>query len=227
MGFIRRVFDFKGTPILAVGFLLLLVAETKRPLRQRTKPRWPRAFINSVVAIPSFALLRLVFLPFLVKLAQKNQHLKWGLNYQYQAPPLVKGIVVFLLLDYTNYLWHVLNHKVPLLWRFHVVHHSDKDLDLTTAIRFHFGEIIGSIFYRGFFVFVSGATPHGIHHSVVPEETNSNYSVIFSFWDRLHQTLRLSKPQHEVVIGLPEFNQPELLTVARLLKLPFTYHQKR
>ena len=84
--------------------------------------------------------------------------LKWGLNYRYAAHPVLKGLIAFLIMDYTNYLWHVLNHKLPVLWRFHVVHHSDPDLDLTTALRFHFGEIIGSVFYRGAFVFVSGAT---------------------------------------------------------------------
>jgi sterol desaturase/sphingolipid hydroxylase (fatty acid hydroxylase superfamily) len=102
---------------------------------------------------------------------------------------------------------------------------------VTTALRFHFGELVGSVFYRGAFVFLSGASPlnvlfyevafegatqfhhgnwrlplkverglnrvfvtprmHGIHHYVIREETDSNYSVIFSFWDRLHNTMRL------------------------------------
>lgn len=82
-----------------------------------------------MVSLPAFTLLRFLFLPVLVKLAQKNQPLKRGLNYWYVAPPLLKGTAAFLKINYSNYHWHVLNHKWPSLWRFHVVHHSDPDLD--------------------------------------------------------------------------------------------------
>jgi sterol desaturase/sphingolipid hydroxylase (fatty acid hydroxylase superfamily) len=34
------------------------------------------------------------------------------------------------------YVWHRLNHRVPWLWRFHLVHHTDLDLDVSTALRF-------------------------------------------------------------------------------------------
>ena len=63
---------------------------------------------------------------------------------------------------------------------------------------------------------------HGIHHSVVRSETDSNYSVIFSFWDRLHYTIRLNVPQQLIVTGAPAYNNPQELTPAFLWKLPFT-----
>lgn len=63
---------------------------------------------------------------------------------------------------------------------------------------------------------------HGIHHSVIRNETDSNYSVIFSFWDRIHRTIRLNKAQNDINIGVPAYNQPRELTVGYLLKLPFT-----
>src|SRR5438132_10938059 len=47
----------------------------------------------------------------------------------------------FLLMDLAFYYWHLANHRLPILWRFHNVHHSDPDLDVSTAFRFHFGEI--------------------------------------------------------------------------------------
>ena len=56
-------------------------------------------------------------------------------------PPAVRIVLGFLLLDYTLYLWHWLNHRSPALWRFHAVHHVDRDLDTTTGVRFHFGEL--------------------------------------------------------------------------------------
>lgn len=62
---------------------------------------------------------------------------------------------------------------------------------------------------------------HGVHHSVVGPETNSNYSVIFSCWDRLHQSLRLNVPQGEITIGVPGYLLPRDNRLGPLLKFPF------
>jgi sterol desaturase/sphingolipid hydroxylase (fatty acid hydroxylase superfamily) len=61
---------------------------------------------------------------------------------------------------------------------------------------------------------------HGIHHSMVHRETQSNYGVVLTLWDRLHRTLRLNVPQQELTIGVPAFPDPATQTVARLLALP-------
>ena len=262
MDIIKQVFDLKGGIALSVMFVVLFFFQTKWTLRRPTQPIVKRSIINLLVSIPSFTLLRFVFLPLMVAIAMKNEVWQWGLLYQINADQYVKMLIVFLILDYTNYIWHILNHKLPLLWRFHVVHHSDHDLDITTALRFHFGELIGSVFFRGLFVLLSGASPlqvlfyevvfeaatqfhhsnwrlpyrfekilnwvivtprmHGIHHSVIKNETDSNYSVIFSFWDRIHQTIRLNISQDAVVTGVPAYNNPAELTVWYLLKVPFT-----
>ncbi len=57
-----------------------------------------------------------------------------------------------LILDLMIYGWHRLNHKVPFLWRFHEVHHLDEMLDTTTAVRFHFGEVLLSACNRSIFI---------------------------------------------------------------------------
>jgi sterol desaturase/sphingolipid hydroxylase (fatty acid hydroxylase superfamily) len=62
---------------------------------------------------------------------------------------------------------------------------------------------------------------HGIHHSQVREETNSNYGVVFPWWDRLHQTLRLNVPQSEITIGVPAYTDPADNQLIQVLKLPF------
>lgn len=251
---------------MAIAFGVLFVMEGKKQLRKRKQSRLQRAVINSIVSVPAFSLLRFLFLPVMIKLAKKSNQLQTGLNYRYKAHPFIKDVVSFLLLDYSNYLWHILLHKVPLLWRFHLVHHCDPDLDVTTAIRFHFGEIIGSVFYRGAWVFVTGVRPltvllyeivfegatqfhhsnwklpyntekllnkvvvtprmHGIHHSILQQETDSNYSVIFSFWDRLHNTIRLNIRQCDIITGIPAYNDPAELTIGYLLKMPFTKIRK-
>jgi len=216
---------------------------------------------NTLISLPSFSLLRLLLLPMMVRFAKESQQRQFGISYRVAVPRFLKVAAAFLLLDYSNYLWHVLMHRVPLLWRFHLVHHSDLDMDLTTAFRFHFGEMITSVFSRGAAVYLIGPSPllvliyeaffegatqfhhsnwklpfavekalnkiivtprmHGIHHSMVRQETDSNYSVIFSFWDRLHQTIRLNVPQDLVVIGVPSYSNAGELTASYLLKMPF------
>jgi sterol desaturase/sphingolipid hydroxylase (fatty acid hydroxylase superfamily) len=59
-----------------------------------------------------------------------------------------------LLLDLWIYWWHRANHEVPLLWRFHEVHHRDEFLDVTTAVRFHVGEVVLSAFVRAMVIFI-------------------------------------------------------------------------
>ena len=62
---------------------------------------------------------------------------------------------------------------------------------------------------------------HGIHHSIVKDETNSNYSVIFRWWDLIHGTLRLNVRQSDVVIGVPAYLDPKDNKFLNLLILPF------
>jgi len=259
---INSVFDTYGAAILITLFVMLFLLESKFILRKRVQSKWKRIVINFIVSIPSFALLRILFIPLMIWLATQNQHLKFGLGYVLDLPPWLWVTVVFLLLDYSNYIWHILLHKLPFLWRFHLVHHTDLDLDITTAFRFHFGEMIGSVLFRGAAIILLGASPmmvliyeiafeaatqfhhsnmkmpfrlekilnyiivtprmHGIHHSTIKKETDSNYSIIFSFWDRIHHTVRLNIHQNEIVIGVPHYADERELTIGNLLKMPFT-----
>ncbi|HUZ59297.1 MAG TPA: sterol desaturase family protein [Hanamia sp.] len=259
---IRSIYDMHGSIILVIVFIILFILESKFQLRKRVQNRWKRIIINFVVSIPSFALLRFLFIPLMVWLAYKNEQWHFGLNYLYIAPGWLKAVIAFLLLDYTNYLWHIVLHKMPLMWRFHLVHHTDLDLDITTSFRFHFGELIGSVFFRGAAVILIGISPlmvliyeiafeasnqfqhsnmripyrfekilnkilvtprmHGIHHSIKKRETDSNFSIIFSCWDRLHRTLRLNVHQDDIITGVPVYPDEKELTTGKLLKLPFT-----
>jgi sterol desaturase/sphingolipid hydroxylase (fatty acid hydroxylase superfamily) len=67
-----------------------------------------------------------------------------------------------LFLDYTLWWWHWANHVVPFLWRFHLVHHVDRDLDASTALRFHFGELALSVGWRALQITVIGAEPYAV-----------------------------------------------------------------
>ena len=72
-------------------------------------------------------------------------------------PEWAAGLVIdLLLLDFWIYWWHRSNHALPFLWRFHEVHHLDEFLDVTSAVRFHFGEVILSALVRAAVIFALG-----------------------------------------------------------------------
>jgi sterol desaturase/sphingolipid hydroxylase (fatty acid hydroxylase superfamily) len=186
---------------------------------------------------------------------------RWGLLKLFKLPAWAEVALAVVLLDYTLYLWHVLTHRVPFLWRFHVVHHIDLDLDATTALRFHFAELVVSVPWRAAQIIVIGVSPtalsvwqtllmlsilfhhsnvrlpvelerrlnlfvvtprmHGIHHSAVREETDSNWSSGLTVWDRLHGTLRLGVPQDAIDIGVPAYREPREVGLTSMLALPF------
>src|SRR5437762_4673798 len=62
---------------------------------------------------------------------------------------------------------------------------------------------------------------HGIHHSIIERETNSNWGTIFCWWDKLHGTLRRDIPQDEITIGVAAYRDERELTLGQLLALPF------
>ena len=167
----------------------------------------------------------------------------------------------FLLVDFWMYLWHRLNHLIPFLWRFHRVHHSDPRMDVTTANRFHIGEIALSCLLRVPVILLTGArleelgiyevvmfavvqlhhanvnltepldralrllivTPfmHKLHHSNWQPETDSNYSSLFSFWDRIFGSFRLRDNPRTLIFGLSELSSPEHHTLRGLISTPF------
>jgi sterol desaturase/sphingolipid hydroxylase (fatty acid hydroxylase superfamily) len=185
----------------------------------------------------------------------------FGLVHLVTLPAWLEFIVSILLMDLGFYYWHLANHRIPLLWRFHNVHHTDPELDVSTAFRFHFGEIALSSFFNVIQISLIGISPwafvayqllfqsevlfhhsnlrlpiaferflsrmlvtprmHGIHHSQVHRENNSNFGTVFPWWDRFHRTLGLNIPQSAVVIGIPAYSLPGDNTVPGALLMPF------
>lgn len=260
--YVAAVFDRYGGSILTVLAFLLLVAQTRWPLRRPTQDFRARLVTNLVVGLPGLAVLRLLMIPAFVALAMWNaQQWHLGVNALYSFPDWLEGAIAFVLLDGFIYVWHVLAHKVPLLWRFHLVHHTDLDLDLLTAFRFHAGELLLSLLFRGAAVVLTGASPltvlvyevvfeactsfhhsnwrlakgvervlnwvivtppmHGVHHSIVPAERDSNWGTVFSFWDRLFGTFRRQPPQADIIIGEAPYQKLSELTAGHLLAMPF------
>lgn len=241
--------------------LSLFVLERFIPLRRAKRPLSGRLMVNLSFAAVAFVAVSLTVRPAAEAMLGWSGHNGFGLANLAAIPPDVRPLLAFLLMDLTFYWWHRANHHIPLLWRFHNVHHLDPDLDVSTAFRFHFGELAISSAFRvaqigligpslGTYLLYEAAfqagtlfhhsnlrlpirserllvrlmvTPrmHGIHHSQVPEETNSNYATIFSSWDRLHSTLKLNIPQNEINIGIPGYAGSQDNSLGSALLAPF------
>jgi sterol desaturase/sphingolipid hydroxylase (fatty acid hydroxylase superfamily) len=248
--------------VVGGGALLLLAwLERQKPLRRSVEPKLRREARNLTVAGISAIAVVLAERPIVMPLAALVERRNLGLLRLFGFPLWLELAAALVLMDYTFYVWHVLMHRIPLLWRFHLVHHVDLDLDASTALRFHFTEMLASIPWRAGQVALIGLTPlsfsiwqcvfllsilfhhsnmelpiswerrlnklivtprmHGIHHSIVERETNSNWSSGLTVWDWLHGTLRLNVPQTEVTIGVPAFQEPKAVTLPRVLAMPF------
>lgn len=152
---------FSGLVIFGT-FAALTFLEKKRPLREQIEPK----SINFArdMAIASTAALAANFLekPVTDSLTKFVEEKNFGLLKFIKLPKLLETILAVVLLDYTLYLWHVLTHKMPFLWRFHKIHHADLDLTAATAIRFHFGEISISVLFRAGQILLIGVSPKAL-----------------------------------------------------------------
>lgn len=106
-----------------------------------------------------FAVIELLQIPILLPVARRAADGWIGLLGLLGVKGLVRTAAAILLLDYTLWHWHRINHRIPFFWRFHSVHHVDRDLDASTAIRFHFGELGMSVGFRALQILVIGADP--------------------------------------------------------------------
>jgi len=144
--------------ILGVAAALILL-ERRRPLRRAREDPDRRDLRNLAIAAAAGATVRLVEQSIVEPLAALAERRRWGLLNRMRLPRWARLGLGLALMDYTLYAWHVLTHRVPLLWRFHQVHHADLDLSATTALRFHFGELALSVPWRALQVLLIGVTP--------------------------------------------------------------------
>lgn len=79
-----------------------------------------------------------------------------------QTPAWLSIPATVFILDLTAYTWHRANHSLPILWRFHAVHHSDDVFEASTALRFHFGELVASLAVRVLIVGLFGLSILGL-----------------------------------------------------------------
>lgn len=142
-------------PTTLAGFLLFLAWETFRPYLpffQGAPGRRAKHLAGNLgIALMNVLLIALCFLP-LWRMATAQ----FGLLNQFPLPAWLHASLAVLLLDCWTYGWHRANHEFPFLWRFHRMHHSDPWMDVTSARRFHPGEILLSSLLRLPLIFLLG-----------------------------------------------------------------------
>ena len=135
--------------ILTVGtFAALYYFEKRRPLRKQLESKEVQMARDVAIAATAGLAISLFEKPVTGKLTRFVEEKKFGLVKILRLPKFLEIALSVVLLDYTLYIWHVLTHKSPFLWRFHKVHHADLDLTAATALRFHFGEMKISVPFR-------------------------------------------------------------------------------
>jgi sterol desaturase/sphingolipid hydroxylase (fatty acid hydroxylase superfamily) len=140
-------------------FFVMALIEKIAPQRILLKSKFKRWVSNIGMQIIDVVVLRLIFPVFPFGVAVICAQRGWGLlNYCHTIQPLALFIGI-LVLDFVIYLQHRMFHFVPIFWRVHMVHHTDEDIDVTTAVRFHPLEIILSLLIKFAAVAAIGAAP--------------------------------------------------------------------
>ncbi|MEE8624697.1 MAG: sterol desaturase family protein [Acidiferrobacterales bacterium] len=249
------------TAVMLIALVLLYLLEMVFPFYLDRKGKFAHGVRNLGLGLFNAVVIAVLFTSSVFMAERWSFTQQYGILNVVELPLLMKIILMILLFDLWMYVWHVANHKIPLLWRFHRVHHSDDQVDVTSALRFHTGEIVLStvarlgiiailglriwhiILYEIFLlpvimfhhsnvafperwdklyriIFVSPHMHWG-HHSDIPVETDSNYSSIFSWWDRIFATYRLREDPHTIHQGLKQFRDQKWNQFVGMLVTPF------
>jgi sterol desaturase/sphingolipid hydroxylase (fatty acid hydroxylase superfamily) len=160
------MFNITESAIRSVLFLgaivFFLILELIVPYRKSSVSKLSRWANNLSMTIFNSIVLNLIFATAIVGTAVYVQQNQIGVLNYITAPQWVKILLTVIFMDFILYVWHLLNHEVPFLWRFHRVHHSDLNMDVSTATRFHIGELSISALIKISLIYFIGASPTGV-----------------------------------------------------------------
>ncbi len=133
------------------GLMELMMAY--RPATVSKAGRWGT---NIMLAAANNVLLAIIFGALIASALAYTQSSGSGLFHRLGLAPWQHFAFTLLIYDLVLYGWHRLNHTLPFLQRFHQVHHSDLNMDVTTAMRYHAGELAISMVIKLIFIIITG-----------------------------------------------------------------------
>lgn len=145
--------------IFLAVFLLMLGLESIIQRHPTVDSKTRRLKINFALTGIDILVVRIFFGAAAVGAAQFAEEKGWGLFNYLQWWEGLEIVLCVIILDFMIYIQHVVVHMVPFFWRFHIVHHSDLDLDVSSGLRFHPIEIMGSMLFKLGLVFALGPLP--------------------------------------------------------------------
>ncbi len=148
MSFLEQNEGLVRLSVFAGVLLIMICLEFILPRKKRTQPRTHRWLTNAAIVVLDTVALRLVVPVLAVGFAGLATENGWGLFNLVALPGWLEILLAILILDMLIYAQHVATHHIPILWRFHKVHHVDRDIDVMTALRFHPVEILASMAYK-------------------------------------------------------------------------------
>jgi sterol desaturase/sphingolipid hydroxylase (fatty acid hydroxylase superfamily) len=181
--------------IFLSALILFSALEALFPRRLRKLPRQERWLTHLGITIIDSLAIRLLGPLTAIAVAIWASSKGIGIFNVLDLPFWLEIVLAFVLLDFAIYLQHVISHRVPLFWRFHKVHHTDRDLDASSAVRFHPVEILLSMLYKCGLVLLIG--PAAL--AVLIFEIVLNASAIFNHAN-LKLPLGLDKSLRAVIV---------------------------
>ena len=145
------------TIFFVVVFVIMYIVEYFNSNRTWKTARFKRLFFHIIIAVINSIILYIPRLLLLLPILLFTEEKQFGILNAIDQFYFIEALIGFLFFDFAYYWWHRFNHTIPFLWRFHSVHHIDTHLDVTTSLRFHFGELILSLVYDVFLILIIGA----------------------------------------------------------------------
>jgi sterol desaturase/sphingolipid hydroxylase (fatty acid hydroxylase superfamily) len=145
--------------IIIAAFALIAALELISPARAAARSRWP---VNIGLGALNLLLVRLASVAGPFALASFAAQQGFGVLNQFALPPAVATILVIILMDLAIYWQHRASHRFGWFWALHKLHHADADFDITTGLRFHPGEALLSMLYKGAVGALLGAPPEAM-----------------------------------------------------------------
>ena len=156
-----EILKYRLTIFLSVAFFLVIL-EFFYFYRIRVLDRKTRWTTNLLIILFDSIFLKILLPVGLFGVANWTAQHNLGIFNYFKINSTSAAILTFIIFDLAIYYQHVFSHKWSLLWKFHQVHHTDPDLDVTTALRFHPGEMLYSLIFKVCLIICIGANPLSI-----------------------------------------------------------------